>query len=92
MPLRRLKSLYEKRQQTLTSLLKDRKINSSRREQIHGALGEIESFLKAIDTFRDQEIQDNRKLDAKTSIDVSKSIFKSIHEMQWINLRCNFQI
>jgi rubrerythrin len=80
MPLRQLKSLYEKRQQTLTALLKDRKITPIRREQIHGALSEIDSFLKAIDTFRDQEIQDNRKLDAKTSIDVSKSIFKSIHD------------
>lgn len=80
MPLRRLKSLYEKRQQTLKELLHDRKITPARKEQIHGALGEIDSFIKAIDTFREQEIQDNQKLDEKTSLDVSKSIFKSIHE------------
>lgn len=80
MPLRQLKSLYEKRQQTLNALLKDRKITSKRRDEIHGALAEIDSFLKAIDTFRDQEIEDNRKLDQKTNLDVNKSIFKSIHE------------
>ncbi|MGV8150275.1 MAG: rubrerythrin family protein [Candidatus Woesearchaeota archaeon] len=80
MPLRQLKSLYEKRKLTLEGLLKSGKLTSSRKEQIHGAITEIDSFLKTIDTFRDQEIQDNRKLDEKTSLNLSSGIFKNIQE------------
>lgn len=80
MPLRQLKSLYEKRKNTLNDLLKDTKIGMIRKEQINGAIAEIESFLKSIETFREQEIQDNRKLDAKTSLNISKGIFKSIND------------
>ncbi|GIU70378.1 MAG: hypothetical protein KatS3mg002_1614 [Candidatus Woesearchaeota archaeon] len=80
MPLRQLKSLYEKRRHTLSELLKDKKLNARRRDEINGAITEIDGFLKTIDTFRDQEIEDNRKIDKKTSIDISKNIFRSIHE------------
>ena len=80
MPLRQLKSVYEKRKLTLESTLKSGKLSTQRRDQINGAIAEIDSFLKTIDTFREQEIEDNKKLDAKNSLDISKGLFKSIHD------------
>ncbi|HIH31462.1 TPA: rubrerythrin family protein [Candidatus Woesearchaeota archaeon] len=82
MPLRQLKNVYEKRKQMLTELLKsDKKLGLSKKEQIQGALSEIDSFLKTIDTLRDQEIDDNRKLDEKTSLNISGSgLFKVFND------------
>lgn len=71
--------MYEKRKNTLSSILKsDKKLNPARREQINGAIAEIDSLLKAIETLREQEIHDNQKLDAKTSLDISKGMFHRI--------------
>lgn len=80
MPLRQLKSVYEKRRQTLNDLIKNKNIKHDMKEQITGAISEINSFLKTIDTLREQEIQDDRKLDAKTNLNLSKGVFKSIND------------
>jgi rubrerythrin len=80
MPLRQLKSLYEKRRQTLQEASNSRKLGHERKEQVIGALGEIDSFIKTIDTLREQEITDNQKINARLSLDLGHSIFKGINE------------
>jgi rubrerythrin len=72
MPLRQLKNMYEKRKNTLTDLLhKDTRLDRSRKDQIMGAIAEIDTLLKAIDKLRDQEIEDNRRLEI-LSLDIKK--------------------
>ena len=87
MPLRQLRAMYEKRRHVLSNMLQtDRTIDRSRREQIHGAITEIDTLLKTIDNLREQEIQDNQSLDAK--MDGSKDIIKKGSELlQKINER-----
>jgi rubrerythrin len=81
MPLRQLKSLYENRKHTLTETLRsDKKLTVARREQMNGAIAEIDGLLKAIETLREQEIYDNQKLDAKTSLNLNKGLFNRINE------------
>ncbi|MGV8150274.1 MAG: hypothetical protein ACP5NV_00960 [Candidatus Woesearchaeota archaeon] len=66
MPLRQLKSLYEKRKMNLVELLeKNPKLDPARQHQIYGAICEIDILLKTIDHLREQEIQDNYQLDKK---------------------------
>jgi hypothetical protein len=66
MPLRQLRSSYEKRRSNLVSLLENNpKLDAARQHQIYGAICEIDILLKTIDHLRDQEIQDNMDLDAK---------------------------
>lgn len=78
MPLRKLKEIYEKRKQMLNELLYDKKISISRKEQIAGAITEIEGLLKTIENLREEEIQDNKKIEEKTSLNINKNLFKSI--------------
>jgi hypothetical protein len=67
MPLRQLKSLYEKRKANLVSLLeRNPKLDPARQHQIYGAICEIDTLLKTIDHLREQEIQENLELDAKS--------------------------
>jgi len=66
MPLRQLRSLYEKRKMNLVELLeKNPKLDPARQHQIYGAICEIDILLKTIDHLRQQEIEENIKLDAK---------------------------
>ncbi|HIH31461.1 TPA: hypothetical protein HA235_02025 [Candidatus Woesearchaeota archaeon] len=66
MPLRHLKSLYEKRKSNLVELLeKNPKLDPARQHQIYGAICEIDILLKTIDHLREQEIQDNMQLDKR---------------------------
>ena len=66
MPLNRLKSMYEKRRGVLVSMLKsDNKLERSRRDQISGAVAEIDMLLKTIDDLREEEISENEKLDSR---------------------------
>jgi hypothetical protein len=67
MPLRHLRTLYEKRKMNLVELLeKNPKLDPARQHQIYGAICEIDILLKTIDHLRDQEIQDNFKLESKS--------------------------
>jgi len=66
MPLRQLRALYEKRKANLIDLLeKNPKLDPARQHQIYGAICEIDVLLKTIDHLREQEIQENTKIDAK---------------------------
>jgi len=66
MPLRRLRDIYEKRRSTLRNLLENTsKIDKMRRNEITGAIGEIDALIKTIDTLREQEIEENRLLEIK---------------------------
>ena len=66
MPLRQLRSLYEKRKMNLVELLeKNPKLDPARQHQIYGAICEIDILLKTIDSLRQQEIEDNMRLDSK---------------------------
>ena len=66
MPLRHLRTIYEKRKINLVELLeKNPKLDPARQHQIYGAICEIDILLKTIDHLREQEIQDNYKLDKK---------------------------
>ncbi|GIU70377.1 MAG: hypothetical protein KatS3mg002_1613 [Candidatus Woesearchaeota archaeon] len=66
MPLRELRSIYEKRKANLVELLeKNPKLDPARQHQIYGAICEIDILLKTIDHLREQEIRDNYKLDKK---------------------------
>lgn len=66
MPLRNLKNLYEKRKANLIDLLeKNPKIDPARQHQIYGAICEIDVLLKTIDHLREQEIEENNRMDAK---------------------------
>jgi len=66
MPLRQLRSLYEKRKMNLVELLeKNPKLDAARQHQIYGAICEIDILLKTIDHLRQQEIEENFKIDAK---------------------------
>jgi len=67
MPLRQLRATYEKRRLNLIELLeKNPKLDPGRQHQIYGAICEIDLLLKTIDALRDQEIEENAKLDAKS--------------------------
>lgn len=67
MPLRHLKSLYEKRKMNLVELLeRNPKLEPARQHQIYGAICEIDILLKTIDHLREQEIQENIQLDKKS--------------------------
>jgi len=73
MPLRQLRSLYEKRKMNLVELLeKNPKLDPARQHQIYGAICEIDILLKTIDHLREQEIQDNYKLDEKSKGSINK--------------------
>ena len=66
MPLRSLRTLYEKRKANLIDLLeKNPKIDPARQHQIYGAICEIDVLLKTIDHLRDREIEENTHMDAK---------------------------
>ncbi len=66
MPLRELRTIYEKRKGNLVELLeKNPRLDPARQHQIYGAICEIDILLKTIDHLRDQEITDNYKLDRK---------------------------
>lgn len=66
MPLRQLRTLYEKRKTNLVELLeKNPKLDPARQHQIYGAICEIDILLKTIDHFREQEIHENIQLDKK---------------------------
>ena len=65
MPLRRLKDIYEKRKTTLRGVLEQSDIDKDRRAEINGAISEIDALIKTIDTLRQEEIEDNRLLEAK---------------------------
>ncbi len=66
MPLRELRSIYEKRKANLVELLeKNPRLDPARQHQIYGAICEIDILLKTIEHLRDQEINDNYKLDRK---------------------------
>lgn len=66
MPLRQLKNLYEKRKMNLVELLeKNPRLDPARQHQIYGAICEIDILLKTIEHLRDQEIQENYKLEKK---------------------------
>ena len=67
MPLRHLRSLYEKRRMNLVELLeKNPKLDPARQHQIYGAICEIDILIKTIDHLREQEIQENYQLDVKS--------------------------
>ena len=67
MPLSQLRSIYEKRKSNLVDLLeKNPKLDPARQHQIYGAICEIDILLKTIDHLREQEVQDNMMLDAKS--------------------------
>jgi hypothetical protein len=66
MPLRELRAIYEKRKANLVELLeKNPRLDPARQHQIYGAICEIDILLKTIDHLREQEINDNYKLDRK---------------------------
>ncbi|HYD03453.1 MAG TPA: rubrerythrin family protein [Alphaproteobacteria bacterium] len=66
MPLRRLKDIYEKRKSTLKNLLENNKtMDKDRRAELVGAITEIETLVKTIETLREQEIEDNRLLEVR---------------------------
>lgn len=66
MPLRELRAIYEKRKANLVELLeKNPRLDPARQHQIYGAICEIDILLKTIEHLRDQEINDNYKLDRK---------------------------
>jgi hypothetical protein len=68
MSLQQLRTLYEKRKSNLVELLeKNPKLDAARQHQIYGAICEIEILIKTIDHLREQEIQENFKLDKKRS-------------------------
>ena len=68
MPLRRLRDIYEKRQGTLKQLLANNpRIDKGRKNEIKGAIGEIDALIKTIDTLREQEIEENRLLEVKAT-------------------------
>ena len=67
MSLHELRKLYEKRKSNLVTLLeKNPKLDPARQHQIYGAICEIDILLKTIDHLRDQEVEDNYKLEAKS--------------------------
>ena len=67
MPLRDLRSMYEKRRQSLVVMLeKNSKLDPARQHQIYGAICEIDMLLKTIDHLREKELDDNYKLEAKS--------------------------
>jgi rubrerythrin len=85
MPLRQLKSLYEKRKVMMSNLLDDAKVNKTRKEQLRGAISEIDTLIKTIDSLRQQEIEDNRKIDLKKQIaemEIPKNIINSISRLK----------
>jgi hypothetical protein len=47
-------------------LEKNPKLDPARQHQIYGAICEIDLLLKTIDHLRDEEIQDNIRLDKKS--------------------------
>jgi hypothetical protein len=66
MPLRELRAIYEKSKANLVELLeKNPRLDPARQHQIYGAICEIDILLKTIDHLREQEINDNYKLDRK---------------------------
>jgi hypothetical protein len=66
MPLRHLRSLYEKRRNNLIELLEHNpKLDPARQHQIYGAICEIDILLKTIDHLREQEIRENYEMDSK---------------------------
>jgi len=66
MPLRELRTIYEKRKANLVELLeKNPRLDPARQHQIYGAICEIDILLKTINHLREQEINDNYKLDRK---------------------------
>lgn len=66
MPLRELRTIYEKRKANLVELLeKNPRLDPARQHQIYGAICEIDILLKTINHLREQEITDNYKLDRK---------------------------
>lgn len=66
MGLSRLKSLYEKRRQSLVALLEQHpKLDPARQHQVYGAICEIDILLKTIEHLREQEILDNLELEAR---------------------------
>jgi rubrerythrin len=71
--------MYEKRKHVLTGLLsKNSKLDRSRKDQINGAISEIETLLKTIDTLRDQEIHENEKLGTRTEMASKTNIFEDV--------------
>ena len=67
MPLRQLRSLYEKRRNNLIELLeRNPKLDPARQHQIYGAICEIDILIKTIDHLREQEIKENYALDSKS--------------------------
>lgn len=61
MPLRQLKSIFEKRRKDLIELLESHsKLDPAKQHQIYGAIIEIETFLKTIDHLREKEIQEEK--------------------------------
>ena len=88
MPLRQLKLIYEKRRNVLTGILrKDNKINKSRKDQINGAISEIDILLKTIETLREQEIADNQKIDFK--MQGSKDFLNNVSIIKKISSKLN---
>ena len=53
-------------------LEKNPKLDPARQHQIYGAICEIDILLKTIDHLREQEIQDNYKLDEKSKGSINK--------------------
>jgi len=85
MPLRQLKSVYEKRKVMMSNLLNDPKLDKTRKEQMRGAIAEIDTLIKTIDSLRQQEIEDNQKIDLKKQIvemEIPKNIINSISRMR----------
>ncbi len=75
MGLVQLKSLYEKRRQSLVSLLEQHpKLDPARQHQVYGAICEIDILLKTIEHLREQEILDNFELEARGKGDKQRKI------------------
>lgn len=81
MSLQQLRSVYEKRRMMLTNALKkDLKMDKSRKDQLSGAISEIDILVKTIDSLRDQEIIDDRKLTSqRITITDDKNMLQKIH-------------
>jgi rubrerythrin len=88
MPLRRLRNLYEKRRMMLQQLIHNNpRLEKTRKNEINGAVAEIDALMKTIDTLREQEIEENRLLEVKSASSVLDNIPIVRHINDKIKLR-----
>ena len=58
-----VRRVFEKRRANLVHTLHEGNLDSAKKHQVYGAVKEIENFLKALDYERENEIQENVKLE-----------------------------